>query len=170
MKPTETELATQLNLLGAMPGNPPWSLGVAGLYSIHVADWDIQVLRKTVLQATATCQFRPTVAELKEIALRYVAPLPSLGALRDELRQAIIFYLPAERARRSTPLLNALADELGGWREIGMMDSEELDRRFPGACERARKDYVAEHAQNLLTAGAQGQLEGSANYPLELAA
>ena len=150
-----------LNLLATMPGKPEWNDDIATLYSLHLADWHPEALRKAILEATATCQFRPTVAELREVALKHVAPLPSIGTLREELRLLILFHPPAERARHASALLSDLADELGGWREIGMLDTEEMDRRFPSACQRARGEYLSRNASRLLADGPQKQLTGT---------
>ena len=141
---------TALNLLATMPGKPEWNADIAEFYSLHLADWHPETRRKAILESTATCQFRPTVAELREVALKHVAALPSIGTLREELRLIILFHPPAERARHASALLCDLADELGGWREIGMLDTEEMDRRFPSACQRARAEYLTRNAIKLL--------------------
>lgn len=144
-------LEVALNLLATLPGRPAWNNDIAELYSLHLVDWHPETRRRTLVEATATCTLRPTVAELREIALRLTAPLPGLGTLREELRRVITYYPPAERALHADPLLNLLADELGGWREIGSMGTEELEKRFPSACDRARREFLAQNAQELLT-------------------
>lgn len=157
-----------LNLLATMPGKPDWNTDIAGLYSLHLADWHPETRRKAILEATATCQFRPTIADLREIALRFAEPLPPAGAMRQELSRVITFYPPIERARNSSALLSDLADELGGWREIGMLDTEELDRRFPSAYQRARAEYLSRNASKLLSVEPGNLLTGKTPQPKEL--
>ncbi|WP_395144435.1 hypothetical protein [Armatimonas sp.] len=152
---------TALNLLATMPGKPEWNGDIAEFYSLHLADWHPDTRRRAILEATATCQFRPTVAELREVALKHIAPLPSIGTLREELRLLILFHPAAQRARHATPLMRDLADELGGWHEIGMLDTEEMDRRFPKAAGRAREEFLARNATKLLAEGSQKQLTGT---------
>jgi hypothetical protein len=163
-------LEAALNLLATMPGKPAWNDDIASLYSLHLADWHPETRQKAVLDATATCSFRPAMCELREIALRHIAPLPSAAALREQLRQVILFHPPAERAKHASPLLRDLADELGGWREIGMLDTEEMDRRFPGAVARARDEYLTRNAPQLLASEPVKLLRNATPPPLELAA
>jgi len=144
-------LETALNLLATLPGKPSWDDDIAALYSLHLADWHPDTRRLAVVDATLTCTLRPTLSELRELALKRLSPLPSPAALREALRRLILFYPPRERPAHATPLLSALADELGGWREIGMLDTDELERRFPSACQRVRHEYLSHHASQLLT-------------------
>ena len=157
-----------LNLLATMPGKPAWNGDIAELYSLHLADWYPETRRLAVMEATVSCSFRPTLCELREIALRFARALPSTAALREQIREMILFHPPAERARHASVLLRDLADELGGWHEIGMLSTEELDRRFPGAVERARGEYLTRNATKILAADPAKQLESASSRPREL--
>ena len=145
------KLEIALNLIGTMPGKPDWNPDIASLYSLHLADWHPEVRQKAVLAATGSCKFRPTVAELKEIALKIAQPMPSLAVMREELRNLILFHPPSERRRHASPLMGDLIDELGGWSEVGMLPTEEMDRRFPIAAQKAREEYFTRNAEALLT-------------------
>lgn len=149
-----------LNLLATMPGKPDWNPDIASLYSLHLADWHPETRHKAILEATSICHYRPTTAELREIALRFAQPLPSAASSLAEIRRIVTFYPPRERALQASSLVRDLVDELGGWAEIGMLPTEELERRFPGACDRTRKEYLTRNAQKLLSQEPSKLLEG----------
>jgi hypothetical protein len=153
-------LETALNLLATMPGKPDWNDDIANLYALHLADWHPTIRQKAVMEATATCSFRPAVCDLREIALRHSTPLPSAAALREQITALILFHPPARRPHHASALLRSLADELGGWHEMGMLSTEEMDRRFPGAVQRARAEFLVQNAAKLLAADPSHQIQG----------
>ena len=83
-------LETTLNLLATLPGKPSWDDDIAALYSLHLADWHPETRRLAVVDATLTCTLRPTLSELRELALKRLSPLPSPAALREELDQVFV--------------------------------------------------------------------------------
>lgn len=155
-------LSACLSLLAAMAGQPAWNDDVATLYSMHLAEWHPEVRQAAVWEASRA-RFRPSVGELREMAVRIFCPMPSLAELRSEIRRVIVWHgTKQDRDRAATPLCRLLADELGGWSEVGRTSTEEFDRAFASAAERAKSEWVAREADAVLAQAPGARLIGAA--------
>lgn len=141
---TQATLTHCLALLSAMPSSTPWTDASGALYSLALRGWSDDVARATVEEAALTLRWRPAPAELRALAVKAFAPAPAPGALREQLREALIWHgvSAGKVLDGSLPVLTLVADELGGWAALSRMASEEIDRAFPSAYERAVAGWV----------------------------
>lgn len=127
-----------LNLLAGMNSKQDWNEHVASVYALAMEGWDDDLALEAVKWAALNERWRPAPVELRAIAARRAAPPPSASAALTEVRRLICYHgSRAGSAPHSHPVIAAVADELGGWAEIGRRDAGELDAAFGGAFARA---------------------------------
>jgi hypothetical protein len=123
-------------------------------YSLILSELGEEASRVAVNKAIKTLRWRPSPAELREMAAQLVSPLPSVGILWAEFWHKAIhtgYTVPGW----THPILSDLAAELGGWqgvRETSWPEShpahvDALRSRFEavyGTCSTAWRESVCE--------------------------
>lgn len=131
---TKHAFAEFLPILAGMPSTSPWSDGASALYTLALGSWDDSVGRAVLLHAAKNCRWRPSPAELREIAIRLICPVPSQSEVRHEIgRFCNQFSDPARRRNAAHEVTNAVVDWLGGWLLVGYMDTDALERMIGAA-------------------------------------
>jgi hypothetical protein len=132
---TEKAFATAANILSTMPSGQPWDDRMATVYAIGMQKWSDDLVERTVMQCLMTKKFRPTVAELREVALGIRRVKVSTGQAAEQIRHIILMVQPNQRAAATerlvkegkvSPSVPILVQNLGGWRNVGMMAEDRL--------------------------------------------
>lgn len=142
-------------LAGMLSPTQPWSEPTGSLYAYVMQNWSDDIALESVKHAAAHEQFRPSPATLRQIAAKLATeaagPIPSITALRQEIRKLVVWHGErAASARHSHPLVSAIVEEMGNWRSMGRMNSDQVDDAFPAAYQRAVKHLYDEVASTLL--------------------
>lgn len=148
----ETQTLCLEMLAGMQSPAQKWTEAVGSLYILAMQGWADDIAVQAVRHAALTEQYRPSPAVLRQIAARLVAPVPPAAALRAEVRDLLVRHggARAHLAPTSHPVVALLADELGGWRVLGRMETAQIDQAFPGAYQRAVAEFEAKAADELL--------------------
>jgi len=116
------------------------------LWYRHFKTFDYKVIEKAVDKYIATGQFPPTIAEIREIALKLINPYPGAAVAWSEVKRAISSYgfYQAEAAMNSmSKLTREAVKQIGGWGEICMAKDETiLMNQFNKAYERLKIDAI----------------------------
>lgn len=142
----EDTFRTVSNLLAVMPAQVPWDERVAVMYAYALNDWDDSIVEYAVKKALTTCNFRPTPAELRKIAMQLIAPQLSAMQIHGKISEFITRVHPSQRTMftdkmieqgKMNPIIREVVDKLGGWREVGVRSSEDnlrLIEKIHGEC------------------------------------
>ena len=163
--PMDDYLDTCLSLLEAMnaaANAAAWPVQ-SQIYEMLLSCWTGELARRVVRYAVMNCRWRPTVAELREIAAKIESPIPA----RDEAFAEVIYYVreygmnaaphpkspdnPNIRAcgppRFSHPLVAAAVRRCGGWEAIcegaAQYQGGGLSEHFKGNYDRAAEGWYA---------------------------
>ncbi len=116
------------SVLATLPSNVKWDDGVAQIYLAIMRNWDNRVVGSIMRTVLLKCEFRPTVAELRNIGLRTFGDLPTLQQVLDNVSTACIMAPADNRTRyafRYHACVNDIVHSAGGWKRIGNMQSDE---------------------------------------------
>jgi hypothetical protein len=150
---TEETLIACLDLLAGMPSAAPWSKAVSATYSLAMEGWTDDVAFETVRRSVLTEEWRPAPARLIAIAVELHAPMLPAFELREQIRQMLIFHggrAAGRIAAKEFPLLNRVAEHLGGWANLTHMGTEEIDKGFPFAYNAVARDWAVTGGSDLL--------------------
>lgn len=149
----ERTFAIVSNILSAMPSSQPWDDRVSMAYALSMKGWDDKLAEKAVMKALMTKKWRPTPAELREIALqmkRIFVPHPTA---QEQIRHVVLYYPPEQRRDASeklvsqgkiSPIVPAIVKNLGGWSRIGSMSDDKLDKAVADVMEDAMEDPIVD--------------------------
>lgn len=116
------------------------------LWFRHFKDFDYAVIEKAVDIYISTGKFPPTIAEIREIALKLVNPFKDAAGAWGEVKKAISYYgfYQAEAAMKSmSDLTKKAVKQLGGWGEVCMAKDETiLMNQFNKAYERLKTEEI----------------------------
>ena len=110
-------------ILSTMPSQNQWDDKVASVYALAMTTWRDDIAMLATVTALKTKEFRPTPAELRNIALGFVHKLTPMIAM-NEISEIIRKYQVKERDNRSSPAIKAIVDACGGWAAMGSRDRE----------------------------------------------
>jgi len=134
------------NLLAVMPAQVQWDERVAVMYAYALKDWDDTIVEYAVKKALLTCNFRPTPAELRKIAMQLIVPQLSPMQVQGQISSFIIKVHPTQRDAftekmtnqgKMNPIIGDVVNKLGGWRETATRSSEDnlrLIEKVLGGC------------------------------------
>lgn len=153
----ERTFAVVANILSAMPSSQPWDDRTSAVYAIAMQKWDDGLTEKAVMKCLMTKKWRPTPAEIREVALqikRVTVPGPTA---HEQIRHIVIRYSPEERSAvadrlvkqgKISPSVPYLVSQLGGWRSVGSMTEDglakEIASKMDGMTEDPALDEVLE--------------------------
>lgn len=87
-------------------------------YRMALDDLAIEDLERATAQAMRTCQFMPTVAELRRLAGVDVSSKTRIALAFDALTRAVIRCGAYRTVRFDDPILNSAVASLGGWEKV----------------------------------------------------
>ncbi len=134
---TEKSFATAANILSTMPSGQPWDERMATVYAIGMQKWSDDLVERAVMHCLMTKKFRPTISELREVALSLKRVKVPSGQAAQQIRHIVLYAPPAERREytermvkegKVSPAVPILVANLGGWNSIGMMAEDRLVR------------------------------------------
>ena len=115
------------SVLSTLPSNVKWDEGIAAIYMTIMRNWDDRVVGEIMRHVLLKCEFRPTIAELRNIGLRIFADMPTVQQLQQVVTSLCYQYQAEQRIAKADlihPSINCIIKMAGGWRRVGMMDSE----------------------------------------------
>ena len=115
------------SILSSLPSNVKWDEGIAQIYLTIMREWDDRVVGEIMRHVLLKCEFRPTIAELRNIGLRIFADVPTVQQVNQHITDLCIRYIAENRIKPADdihPCINVIVKMAGGWRRIGMMDSD----------------------------------------------
>jgi len=115
------------SILSSLPSNVKWDEGIAQIYLTIMREWDDRVVGEIMRHVLLKCEFRPTIAELRNIGLRIFADVPTVQQVNQTITDMCIKYPAEQRTAKAAlihPSINYIVEMAGGWRRIGMMDSD----------------------------------------------
>lgn len=122
------------SVLSMLPSNVPWNDDVATMYAIAMKSWDDAVVGLVARHVLFNCEWRPSVSELRTIAIKLVAPNINAHAIHNELSRIITAkYHLSDRDDMVNdsmdngtlpPYTKQLIDRAGGWTAMGMRSTE----------------------------------------------
>jgi hypothetical protein len=79
------------SVLSSLPSNVKWDEGIAAIYMTIMRNWDDRVVGEIMRHVLLKCEFRPTIAELRNIGLRIFADMPTVQQLQQVVQILQIF-------------------------------------------------------------------------------
>ena len=122
------------SVLSMLPSNVAWNDDVATMYAIAMKGWDDAVVGLVARHVLYNCEWRPSVAELRMIAIKLVAPKLNAHAIHNELSR--IISIASEPSRRDElietsmelgnlpPYTKQLIERAGGWMSMGSRSTD----------------------------------------------
>lgn len=163
---TEQTFAVAANILSTMPSQQPWDDRVSMVYAIAMQRWNDDLVSRAVTYALMTKKFRPTPAELREVALQLKRVRIATPQAAQQLKHIIVYH-PLERRNKAmeemvkqgkvSPILPMVVKNCGGWGRVGTMTEDQLSK----AVERAMEDAAEDPALDNVLTEPYLQLEGS---------
>lgn len=152
---TEQTFAVAANILSTMPSQQPWDDRVSMVYAIAMQNWNDDLVSKAVMSALMTKKFRPTPAELREVALQLKRVRIATPQAAQQIKH-IVLYHPLEQRNKAmdemvkqgkvSPILPMVVKNCGGWGRVGTMTehnlSEAVERAMADAAEDPQLDAV----------------------------
>lgn len=124
----KTTFAGVCSVLATLPSNVKWDDSIAQIYLAIMRNWDDRVVGAIMRTVLLKCEFRPTVAELRNIGLRMFGDVPTLQQVLDNVSTTCIMA-PADKrtnyAFRYHACVNDIVHDAGGWKRIGNLPSDE---------------------------------------------
>lgn len=120
-------------ILQTLPSQTKWDDSIAVVYATALKDWSDEVVGAVMDTVLKTCEYRPTIAELRQIAIRLFDPMISADRVYDDVRKILIMVPLSERkayvdkalkAGRISEVVPRVVSEIGGWNRLSMMDSD----------------------------------------------
>ena len=151
---TKETLKICLDLLaGILSPSQLWTENVASIYTLRIADWADDIAVQAVKYAAMNEQWRPTPVRLREIAVTLQRPLPSSYDTRSEIRSLLVAHggSRAHLAPHSHPLIAIVADDMGGWRVLSRMTTDQIDAAFPACYDRSCRDFLEGVVETVLS-------------------
>ena len=111
------------NILSTMPSQNQWDDKVASVYALAMTTWRDDIALLATVTALKTREFRPTPAELRNIAMSFVTTLTPMIAAHN-IAEVIRKYRVSERNNHASEPIKALVDACGGWAAMGARDTE----------------------------------------------
>jgi hypothetical protein len=111
------------NILSTMPSQNPWDDKVASVYALAMTSWRDDVALLATVTALKTREFRPTPAELRNIAMSFVTNLTPMIAAHN-IAEIIRKHQVRDRNNHASEPIKALVEACGGWAAMGARDTE----------------------------------------------
>jgi|LauGreDrversion4_2_1035121.scaffolds.fasta_scaffold44110_4 hypothetical protein len=124
----KTTFAGVCSVLATLPSNVKWDDSIAQIYLAIMRGWDDRVVGAIMRTVLLKCEFRPTVAELRNIGLRMFGDVPTLQQVLDAVSTTCIMAPANKRIDYGTrwhPCVNEIVYKAGGWTRIGNISSDE---------------------------------------------
>lgn len=163
---TEQTFAVAANILSTMPSQQPWDDRVSMVYAIAMEKWNDDLVARAVKYALMTKKFRPTPAELREVALQLKRVRIATPQAAQQIKH-IVLYHPIENRNKAmtemvnqgkvSPILPMVVKNCGGWGRVGTMTEHQLSE----AVERAMADASEDPALETVLTEPYLQLEGA---------
>lgn len=122
------------SVLSMLPSNVPWNDDVATMYAIAMKGWDDAVVGLVARHVLFNCEWRPSVSELRTIAIKLVAPNLNAHAIHNELSRIIaIAHDVSQRdellndsmdAGKLPPYTKQIIERAGGWKSMGSRSTD----------------------------------------------
>lgn len=122
------------SVLSTLPSNVPWTDDVATTYAIAMKGWDDAVVGLVARHVLFNCEWRPTVAQLRTIAIQLVAPNINAHSIHNRLSHIILHSYSSEERDESLneemdagtlpPYTRQIIDRAGGWKAMGGRSTE----------------------------------------------
>jgi hypothetical protein len=154
---TENTFAVISNILSAMPSQQPWDDRVSMVYAIALQRWDDELAQRATTHALMTKKFRPTPAELREIALSIKRVKVPTGQASSQIKHIVLYHPEGERSKvaqrmvrdgKISPIIPDVVKSVGGWGRVGSMTESQLndaiERAIPEVQENPDVDAVLE--------------------------
>lgn len=132
---TKPMFAKVCAVLQTIPSQVKWDDSIAVVYATAMRDWSDEVVGAIMDYVIRTCEFRPTVAELRKIGIKLFDPTLSHDAIYDEIKRILIMVSPPDRAKyvdskiaqgRIRPEIRSVVEECGGWYRLSLMDTPDV--------------------------------------------
>lgn len=131
----ERTFAVVANILSAMPSQQPWDDRTSAVYAIAMKKWDDELTQKAVMKCLMTKRWRPTPAEIREVALGMKKVFVPGPTAYEQVKHVVLWHPPHERAEAAeklvkqgkiSPLIPVAVSNLGGWKHAGQMTEDKL--------------------------------------------
>ncbi len=133
---TEKTFAVISNILSTMPSQQPWDDRVQMVYALAIQRWDDDLAQRAVTKALMTKKFRPTVSELRDIAMEIKRVKVPSGQAVTQIRHLVTYHPVNERAGacermvaqgKISPIIPEVVKSVGGWSRVGNMTDYQLN-------------------------------------------
>lgn len=111
------------NILSTMPSQNIWDDKVASVYALAMTSWRDDIALLATVTALKTREFRPTPAELRNIAMSFITNLTPM-TLMTEISEIIRKYRVGDRDSHASQPIKAIVYACGGWAAMGVRDTE----------------------------------------------
>jgi len=122
------------SVLSMLPSNVPWNDDVATMYAIAMKGWDDAVVGLVTRHVLLNCEWRPSVSELRTIAIKLVAPNLNAHAIHNEISRIIAIAFDSEKrnkliedsidAGKLPPYAKQIIERAGGWMSFGSKSTD----------------------------------------------
>lgn len=151
---TKEMFAKSCMILQSLPSQVKWDDAVQATYLLGLKGWSDNVAGSVMMYVLNNCEFRPTVAELRKIAIKMFDPKLTPDRIYEDIRRFLVMVPPHERTAKANQLVleghmkdevRRVVEECGGWARLGSMESTEVRRKVGEALNHVYESTDFEH-------------------------
>lgn len=151
---TREMFAKSCMILQSLPSQVKWDDAVQATYLLGLKGWSDNVAGSVMMYVLNNCEFRPTVAELRKIAIKMFDPMLTPDRIYEEIRKILVFVSPQDRPAKIASMIaqgkmkdevRRVVEECGGWARLGLMESAEVRKKVAEAVEFVYESTNFEH-------------------------
>lgn len=125
-------------ILQTLPSQAKWDDAIAIVYLNAMREWSDEVVGAIMEHVQYHCEYRPTIAELRKIAIKLFDPMLSPESIYEDVRKVLIMVAPHERTKvveakvangSMKEAVVRVVKECGGWARLSSMDAQEVRKQ-----------------------------------------
>jgi len=129
-------------VLQSLPSQNKWDDAVQQTYLLGLSDWSDNVVGTVVMHVLNNSEFRPTVAEMRKMAIKLFDPMLSADTIYEQIRQVLVMVPLAERksyvarmvaAGKMRDEVRRVVEECGGWQRLSNMETNAIQGKVQSA-------------------------------------
>ncbi len=141
-------------IMQTLPAQNKWDDAIAQVYLSVMGSWDDGVVGLVMKEVLNTCEFRPTIAEIRKIAIRLIDPKLSGDEIYQQIKSILINIPPDHRDAHThklvseghaKPELIRVVSKCGGWSALRAMDATDVVSAVKRAVEAVYETTDFEH-------------------------
>jgi hypothetical protein len=122
-------------IMQTLPAQNKWDDAIASVYLSAMSDWDDAVVGLVMKEVLNTCEYRPTIAEIRKIAIRLIDPKLSGDEIYQQIKSILNNVPPDNRTNhvhnmiatgKAKPELARVVAKCGGWPALRTMETQEV--------------------------------------------